>query len=167
MGSELLLGWCSRCYQLSVPSSDSLPGVFTDGYLSCQLCPGICLRLPADVAEYAVPASAFLLQPRTKPVRLAEFGRVIGQARAQHARQPDSDPVATVTAVAPCLTDLLIGARDRDELDTALFALWLVIGHLLVTTEDPAVVGHPEERKDSTHLTSLRQVITELTSTSR
>lgn len=132
MGSEQFtaMAWCSRCYNLNLISNSAAEASY-DGYLPCRLCSGICLRLPDQFGEYATSAFASLEQrEHAKAVPLAELGRVIGQARAQHAAGAGSDPIATVAASAPDLEDLLIHARDRDDLDAALFTLWILIGQL-------------------------------------
>lgn len=84
----------------------------------------LCLRLPDQFGEYAVSAFASLAQhEHAKAVPLAELGRVIGKARAEHAVGAGSDPIATVAASAPDLEDLLMCARDHDDLHAALLTL--------------------------------------------
>lgn len=165
MGSEQFAAWCSRCRNLNL-LSHSATEAFLDGYLPCQFCSGICLRLPDQFGEYAVLAFASLAQQEhAAAVPLAELGRVIGQARAQHAAGAGPDPVVTVAATAPDLEHLLICARDRDDLGPALLTLWVLVGQLLIETRDPSSAGLANEESDGLpHLMSLRRVITELSS---
>ncbi|WP_338752141.1 hypothetical protein [Janibacter alittae] len=165
MGGEQFIAWCSHCHRLNLISHPATE-TFFDGYLPCQFCSGICLRLPDQFGEYAVSAFASLAQQEyAKAVPLAELGRVIGQIRAQHAAGAASDPIATVAASAPDLEDLLIYARDRDDLDAALLTLWILIGELLIATRDPSIAGLPDEESDSlAHLLSLHRIVTELSS---
>lgn len=165
MGCEqfIAMAWCSRCYNLSLISRPGAEASF-DVYLSCQFCSGICLRLPDRCGEYVVSAFASLeQQEQAKTVSLAELGRVIGQARAQHAAGAGSDPIDTVAASAPALEDLLIHARDRDDLDAVLFTLWILVGQLLIATSDPSIAELADKKSDSlAHLMSLHHIITEL-----
>ncbi|WP_346008629.1 hypothetical protein [Janibacter terrae] len=162
MGSEQHVVWCSRCYNLNIahPATET----FLDGYLPCQFCSGTCLRLPDRFGKYAVLAFASLTQhEHAKGVPLAELGRVIGQARAQHAAGSGPDPVATITASAPELEDLLLCARDHDDLGVALLALWILTGELLVATRDPSIVEFADQEPDSVmHLKCLHHLITAL-----
>lgn len=164
MGSEQHVVWCPRCSNLNIahPATET----FFDDYLSCQFCSGTCLRLPDHFGKYAVSAFASLMRhDHVKGLPLAELGRVLGQVRAQHAAASGPDPVATIAASAPELEDLLMCARDHDDLDVALLALWILTGELLIATRDPSMVEFSEQESDSLErLKSVHHVINALSS---
>ena len=151
------LGWCSRCHRISaITSSDP----FFGDYHLCPSCPGVCLVLPVCFGEYARWALAALASHGPdSPVPLAELGRVLGHARAQHARRPDPSRVDAVAAAEPGLRDLLVSARERGELDDALLTLWILVGQLLIATHDPSVVELADPRGSGEQLASLDRVI--------
>lgn len=167
MGNDKRLGWCSSCRRLNVNTGDSAPEVILDDYRACQYCSGVSLPLPARFSEYAVPAWSILTsQERAGALPLLELGRAIGQARAQRVEQRDertpSDPIAIVSTAAPCLETLLIRAHERGDLSVALLALWLLVGELLIATDDPSGGSTAHEGEEVARATHLHHVISEL-----
>lgn len=105
-------------------------------------------------------------QKHTGPASLAELGRALGQARAQQAGQGHGrtkrGPIATVTAIAPCLEHLLTCAHERNDLNEALLALWILVGELLTATDDSSVGGISDEREGKARVARLHLVISEV-----
>lgn len=56
-------------------------------------------------------------------------------------------------------------ARDHDDLDVVLLALWILVGELLIATRDPSMVEFSEQESDSLgRLKSVHHVINALSS---